>query len=398
MKYRSIFSQISKSAMTPSFRGRMAWMWLGVRPIMRLASAPTARGRPSLTFTATTDGSLRMMPRPRTYTSVFAVPRSTAMSRPSKKNRLSLMASIYLFVERGPSPEPGGLPPLYWGLGPRLRDLALAHKATAPSVPSDIDVTNDKVTSMSPATWCVSGPARKEDLDLARRRLGGIRPVDEILGQQRGQITANRSRRGFGGVRRPHQGPHDAPGVLGPLHHQHHRRRSRDESRQLAVEGLVPVLLVVPGRGLLVDPTQLGGDDPQSLALEAEDDLAGEPTLDGVGLADHQGAIHDPARLSGSANWVDPTSMALASATTYSEPVTTSVPVGESRALARLSASPTVSAARAWSPRARAASAIDEAGSARGDGAVHATTVRTPAGRSASSMALGSRPWSMPIT
>ena len=35
--------------------------------------------------------------------------------------------------------------------------------------------------------------------------------------------------------------------------------------------------------------------------------------------------------------------------------------------------------------------------SARGDGAVHATTVRTPAGRSASSMALGSRPWSMPI-
>ncbi len=68
--------------MTPSFKGRMAWMWAGVRPIMRLASTPTANGRPSRTLTATTDGSLSTMPRPRTYTTVLAVPRSTAMSRP----------------------------------------------------------------------------------------------------------------------------------------------------------------------------------------------------------------------------------------------------------------------------------------------------------------------------
>src|SRR6478609_1874565 len=73
---------MSKSAMTPSFNGRMAWMWAGVRPIIRLASAPTATGRPSLTLTATTDGSFSTMPSQRTYTRVFAVPRSTAMSRP----------------------------------------------------------------------------------------------------------------------------------------------------------------------------------------------------------------------------------------------------------------------------------------------------------------------------
>src|SRR5687767_4288434 len=76
--------------MTPSLRGRMAWMWLGVRPIIRLASRPTASGRPSLTLTATTEGSLRTMPRPRTYTRVLAVPRSTAMSRPrNEEKRLS---------------------------------------------------------------------------------------------------------------------------------------------------------------------------------------------------------------------------------------------------------------------------------------------------------------------
>ena len=56
----------------------------GVRPIMRFASAPTARIAPFRVLTATTLGSLSTMPRPRTYTSVLAVPRSTAMSRPRK--------------------------------------------------------------------------------------------------------------------------------------------------------------------------------------------------------------------------------------------------------------------------------------------------------------------------
>ena len=42
MKYCSIFSVTSKSAITPSFMGRMAVMLPGVRPSIRLASAPTA--------------------------------------------------------------------------------------------------------------------------------------------------------------------------------------------------------------------------------------------------------------------------------------------------------------------------------------------------------------------
>ena len=66
-------------------------MWDGVRPIIRLASAPTARMSPFRVFTATTDGSFSTMPRPRTYTSVFAVPRSMAMSRPSKPVKPSFL-------------------------------------------------------------------------------------------------------------------------------------------------------------------------------------------------------------------------------------------------------------------------------------------------------------------
>ena len=78
----------SKSAMTPSLSGRMATMLPGVRPIIRLASMPTATICPVLVLSATTEGSLSTMPRPRTYTSVLAVPRSTAMSRPRKASAL----------------------------------------------------------------------------------------------------------------------------------------------------------------------------------------------------------------------------------------------------------------------------------------------------------------------
>src|SRR5215210_4765767 len=82
MKCRSISSVTSKSAITPSLSGRMAEIVPGVRPSIRLASIPTAWTSPVRESIATTEGSESTMPRPRTYTSVLAVPRSTAMSRP----------------------------------------------------------------------------------------------------------------------------------------------------------------------------------------------------------------------------------------------------------------------------------------------------------------------------
>ena len=87
MKWRSICSVISKSAITPWRSGRVARIVAGVRPIMRRASSPTAYTRPVSSENATTDGSNRTIPRPRMKTSVFAVPRSTARSRPPKDPR-----------------------------------------------------------------------------------------------------------------------------------------------------------------------------------------------------------------------------------------------------------------------------------------------------------------------
>ena len=99
MKCRSICSVTSKSAMTPSFSGRIAEIVPGVLPSMRFASTPTACTSPVRWSIATTDGSESTIPRPRTYTSVLAVPRSTAMSRPPKPVRdlnQAMGARVYL--------------------------------------------------------------------------------------------------------------------------------------------------------------------------------------------------------------------------------------------------------------------------------------------------------------
>src|SRR5271165_640734 len=69
-----------KSAMTPSFIGRIATMLPGVRPTISLASLPTASTSPLFLLMATIDGSLTTMPLPLAYTSVLAVPRSMARS------------------------------------------------------------------------------------------------------------------------------------------------------------------------------------------------------------------------------------------------------------------------------------------------------------------------------
>src|SRR5262245_36289761 len=62
----------------------MASIEPGVLPSMALAALPTAMPSSRTSFvpflTATTLGSLRMIPRPRTQTRVFAVPRSIPMS------------------------------------------------------------------------------------------------------------------------------------------------------------------------------------------------------------------------------------------------------------------------------------------------------------------------------
>ena len=62
----------------------------GVRPSMACASAPTFKSFPVVLSIATTEGSLRTMPFPFTYTKTDAVPRSIPISFAMDINSTSL--------------------------------------------------------------------------------------------------------------------------------------------------------------------------------------------------------------------------------------------------------------------------------------------------------------------
>src|SRR5829696_2918092 len=94
MKSASIFSVTSKSAITPSFNGLIATILPGVRPSIRLAADPTATTLSVLVSMATTEGSERTIPCPLTNTSVFAVPRSIATSRPNNPPNIRDPSSV----------------------------------------------------------------------------------------------------------------------------------------------------------------------------------------------------------------------------------------------------------------------------------------------------------------
>src|SRR5262249_17835904 len=110
MKYVSIRSVISKSAMTPFFSGWMTRISGGVRPIIALASLPTARTEWSPSWMDTIDGSLMTIPSPRTNTRVFDVPRSIARSRENLCRNIGPLSTIVAITQQIPTREAGGPP------------------------------------------------------------------------------------------------------------------------------------------------------------------------------------------------------------------------------------------------------------------------------------------------
>src|SRR5436309_3197181 len=132
----------SKSAMTPWRSGRIARIVAGVRPIIFRASSPTACTRPLNSSIATTDGSKTTMPRPRTNTKVFAVPRSIANSRPA---RIQLTPKTPTEPTLAGARPKGSAGP---GVGPALR----SHSAGA----CDVDVSHRDGARMSSGRYSAS--------------------------------------------------------------------------------------------------------------------------------------------------------------------------------------------------------------------------------------------------
>ena len=179
-KYLIICSVTSKSLMTPSRSGRTAMMLAGVRPTIRLASAPTARTRLVLASMATTDGSLMTIPRSRTWTSVLAVPRSIPMSREKRPRIRSSMVWGGSFVTGGRCRV---------ALGGRFGVRSRSSRARAPPV-----------SSGSRGTRAVSGGQPGQYTRSLSSRTGG-QSARRALGPRAGRTprpgrAARRTRRG----------------------------------------------------------------------------------------------------------------------------------------------------------------------------------------------------------
>src|SRR5262245_42895855 len=137
MKCLIISSATSKSAMTPSRKGRMAVMLAGVRPSISFASSPTASTclRPLYWAMATTDGSFNTMPRPLTYTSVFAVPRSMAISADGMPRSLRSIIRPRCYKKTSPSLAPTVVASYRW---PKKQRPELAYGQLLLTVDADV--------------------------------------------------------------------------------------------------------------------------------------------------------------------------------------------------------------------------------------------------------------------
>ena len=130
----------------------------------------------------------------------------------------------------------------------------------------------------------------EEEADLPGGGLGRVGAMDQVFGELDGQIAADGTGRSLAGVGGAHQRPDD--GVrLGALHHHEDGGAPGDEGDQVVVERLALMLAVVLTGGLLADRLHAHLGDAQPFAFETGDDLADEAALDGIGLADHQGAV-----------------------------------------------------------------------------------------------------------
>src|SRR5262249_17470906 len=158
----------------------------------------------------------RTIPLPRTYTSVFAVPRSTAMSRPRNVSAL-LIGNGHLPIRSEP-----------WR-GKRRKNFSLNV---------DVHWGADRAYGTAPRTLipCLTrellNEFREEDLDFPRGGLRGVGAVNHVLPEFKGIVAANRARTGLDRVCRPGERPERLDGPL-PLGDQCHDRGGGDELDQI---------------------------------------------------------------------------------------------------------------------------------------------------------------------
>src|SRR5439155_1859651 len=123
---------------------------------------------------------------------------------------------------------------------------------------------------------------REPERDLARRRLGRVGAVHEVVGHRACQVAANRARLRVGRIRRADRLAQRRDRALA-LDDERQRRPGGDELHELAEERLLAVLGVVGFPQRAIDVDELAGAQHEAAAFDAREDLAGKPPLDCVG-------------------------------------------------------------------------------------------------------------------
>ena len=125
---------------------------------------------------------------------------------------------------------------------------------------------------------------REENPDFALGGLEGIAAVNEVLGEEDAEVTADGPGSGLGRVGRSHHIAHDLPGVFRALNNDGDHGTTGHELDEVVVKALADVFLVMLSESLGVKDADVHRHDVKVFLFEAADDLADEFPLDGIGL------------------------------------------------------------------------------------------------------------------
>src|SRR5437867_3879551 len=141
-----------------------------------------------------------------------------------------------------------------------------------------------------PALPRVELEAREEVRDLDRRRLRRIRAMHRVGLDRRGEVSADRSRRGLGRVGGAHEIAPALDRVVSLEHHQEARPLGHERAETL-IEGPLAVDIIEAARLGERQVRELGGEDREAALLDQRHDLPDHSLGHRVGLDDGEGAL-----------------------------------------------------------------------------------------------------------
>src|SRR3954470_309487 len=214
-----------------------------------------------------------------------SAPRSTSWSAMSAANDLEIEPISKRVSSVTGAPVKASAFPT--GMTPRRRSRSV-RPSTAPGASrNDGRLASRNPEIRSKAASSSATPLREEELELALRRLRRVAAVHKVLGDERREVSADRSRRGARGVGRAHQAAEHRNGLLS-LQLREDDGAGGDELDELAEERLLPVLAVVLLRGGAVDALHPEVHDPKAFRFDAAEDLPRQSASDGIRLRDQQ--------------------------------------------------------------------------------------------------------------